>query len=110
MKLARMASSRPELENANSLRQAYIAVGILPDPIEHQRDRKRGAQQLSKLHPKRDFISLLHGLYSEKPVEAMLSVHDFSDWKPLDLELLEQELAPLAALRERIKVALGRPW
>ncbi len=107
MKLARLASSHPELENVNSLRQAYIAVGILPDPVENKRLRRHiPAGGRSGLCPDKDFLTLLHQLYSEKPVEAILSVDDFSDWKRLELELLEQELAPLATLRERIKNAL----
>jgi hypothetical protein len=111
MKLARMASSHPELENANSLRQAYIAVGILPDPAEQKRKRhEKPAGRRSGLRPAKDFVFLLHQLYAEKCVESVLSVGDFSGWERLELELLEQELTPLATLRERIRVALGRPW
>jgi hypothetical protein len=106
MRLARLANAHPELETTNSLRQAYVAVGILPDPEEH-RWARRNVGRRPRLRPAKDLVFLLHQLYSEKCVEAMLSVGDFSGWERLDMELMEQELAPLASLYERIKDALG---
>lgn len=100
----------PVLEEAQSLKQAYIAVGMLPDPIEHQRIRQQttAGGRRSYLRPDKDFVVLLHELYRAKPVESMVQLDDFSDWPTIDLEILELELSPLVELHKRIKSTLGR--
>lgn len=108
MELSRRSQWHDGLENAKTLREAYIAVGMLPDPVELQRKRNEQASTGGRLaNSGSGYLALIHKLYSEKAIEALLTLNDFSSWDSLELELLERELAPLVTVHERIKTALA---
>ena len=68
------------LEDAKpkSLREAYVAVGIFPDPVASQRKRLNGESKPLKTSKNGSALSLIHVLKSEKSIEALIQTTDFS--------------------------------
>ncbi len=107
MKMAKSCHDTILDSQPKSLRQAYIAVGILPDPVAAQRKRFDGESRAPKTS-KNDTSALnaIHALFSEKAIEALIQTQDFSSWDTINLEIMVRELEPITSMRARMVHAL----
>ena len=106
MRLAAKTNHDSYLKSANSLRQAYIAVGILPDPVKGQRKRIEGQSKPLKSSNGDTYLALFHELFAEKAIENLIQTNDFGSWQTTELELAIRTIEPLTLVRNRMAYAL----
>jgi len=101
MKLAKMSASGDLkndtvslLKEAKTCKQAYLAVGIIPDQKKNTTAKETAT-----------FLSLLLDLRDSPQFEA-LTDDDLSGWTEEDLEAVDDAFSPLLVQRDRISVAL----
>jgi hypothetical protein len=108
MKMANSCHDTIMSSEPKSLRQAYIAIGILPDPVTGQRKRLNGESQAPKgFKNNTSALGAIHALYSEKSIEALIQTLDFSSWDTINLEIMVRELEPITSMRSRMIHALS---
>jgi hypothetical protein len=109
MQLSQRASHCDALEKAKpkSLRQAYIAVGIFPDPVVGQRKRLNGQDRPLKPAGGSSLVVIINEFRAQKPIEVLSQTQDFSSWDEVELETVIRLLAPITEARSRMIHALS---
>lgn len=93
MKLAEKAETHGEqIENAQSVRQAYLLAGLLPEPESEGGSRSNGAGNA--------FLTFL--TRSATHLQAQLSQRPLTQWPLEDRRVLRDRLAPLVEIYEQL--------
>lgn len=92
MKLARFAETRgADLEDAASVRQAYVLAGLLPEP-------QSSTAPAAEAHES----YLTHLVRSATHLSAQLSQRPITDWPLEERRILRDRLAPLVQVYEQL--------